>query len=60
MQKIVWDVVSPKPNIQLDWKMDDFVLEFAPLAKDSKFKGAGDSPVTLLSSAAFCGHHRVH
>jgi hypothetical protein len=37
MQKIVQDVIGPKPNIQLVWKMDDFVLEFAPLARDSKF-----------------------
>jgi hypothetical protein len=29
MQKIIQDVVGPKPNIQLAWKMDDFVLEFA-------------------------------
>ena len=59
-RSIVWDVVGPTPNIQLAWKVDDFVLEFAPLAKVPKFYGAGDSPVTHLSSAAFCCHHRVH
>jgi hypothetical protein len=32
-RSIVWNVVGPMPNIQLAWKVDDFVLEFAPLAK---------------------------
>ena len=59
-RSVIQDVVSPKPNIKLAWKMDDFVLEFAPLTKVPKFYGAGDSPVTHLSSAAFCCHHRVH